>query len=417
MKTKLSHRPGYRWVVVGCCFLMILVCLGFCSSTKGLYLSAVTKALALERSLYSVNDTLRYVASATINLFFGALVLRFGPRKLIGGGFLCLTASMLMYAVADSLPMIYLGGLLLGVGQGWTSTSVVGYVIGRWCPENKGTIMGAVLAANGVGSAVAAQIVGPVIDGSTFGYRNAYAITAALLVLVGAVVVALFRDDPGEAPLKTHRAKNRKTQIWHGISMKECVKTPYFYLVAAYVFVMGLVIQSLSGIFPAHMKDVGLDPAYVNTVVSVYAVLLSGTKFLTGFAYDRLGLTVTMLICSVSTAAASLLLALLGPDANVLAMVYGIVYAIGVPIQTIGMPLLTADLFGVDDEARIMGVLLAISTVGYAVGTPLVNLFYDLQGTYNTILIIMAAAMAAATVANLLAVKLARKRQLLEREG
>ena len=180
---------------------------------------------------------------------------------------------------------------------------------------------------------------------------------------------------------------------------------------------MGLVIQSLSGIFPAHMKDVGLDPAYVNTVVSVYAVLLSGTKFLTGFAYDRLGLTVTMLICSVSTAAASLLLALLGPDANVLAMVYGIVYAIGVPIQTIGMPLLTADLFGVDDEARIMGVLLAISTVGYAVGTPLVNLFYDLQGTYNTILIIMAAAMAAATVANLLAVKLARKRQLLEREG
>ena len=223
---KFTQRPGYRWVVVGCCFLMILVCLGFCSSTKGLYLSAVTKALALERSLYSVNDTLRYVASATINLFFGALVLRFGPRKLIGGGFLCLTASMLMYAVADSLPMIYLGGLLLGVGQGWTSTSVVGYVIGRWCPENKGTIMGAVLAANGVGSAVAAQVVGPVIDGSTFGYRNAYAITAALLVLVGAVVVALFRDDPGEAPLKTHRAKKRKTQIWHGISMKECVKTP-----------------------------------------------------------------------------------------------------------------------------------------------------------------------------------------------
>jgi len=83
---KLSSHPSYKWVVIGACFLMILVCLGFCSSTQGLYLSAVTKALDLERSLYSVNDTLRYVASAVISLFFGALVLRFGPRKLIAGG-------------------------------------------------------------------------------------------------------------------------------------------------------------------------------------------------------------------------------------------------------------------------------------------------------------------------------------------
>lgn len=396
---------------------MILVCLGFCSSTKGLYLSPVTKALNLERSLYSVNDTLRYVASATINLFFGVLVLRFGPRKLIAGGFLCLTASMLVYSLADGLPMIYLGGALLGIGQGWSSTSVVGYVIGRWCPENKGTIMGAVLAANGVGSAVAAQIVGPIIDSSTFGYRNAYAISAAILVIVGVVVVALFRDDPQEMPLKNQGTKKRKMQAWHGITMKECLKTPYFYLVAVYVFVMGLVIQSMSGIFPAHMKDVGLDPAYVNTVVSVYAVLLSGTKFLTGFVYDRLGLTVTMLICSVATAISSFLLALLGADTKVLAMTYGVVYAIGVPIQTIGMPLLTADLFGIDDEARIMGVLLAISTTGYAVGTPLVNLFYDLQGTYNTILTIMAGAMAVATLGSLVAIKLAHKRRWSEQEA
>lgn len=406
---KLSSHPSYKWVVIGACFLMILVCLGFCSSTKGLYLSAVTKALDLERSLYSVNDTLRYVASAVISLFFGALVLRFGPRKLIAGGFLCLTASMLVYSVAPGLPMIYLGGVLLGIGQGWTSTSLVGYVIGRWCPENKGTIMGAVLAANGVGSAVAAQIVGPIIDGSTFGYRSAYAVTAVILVAVGTLVVLLFRDDPAAAALKPVEKKKRRTAVWHGITLKQCVKTPCFYLAAVYVFVMGLTIQSLSAIYPAHMKDVGLDPAYVTTVVSIYAVLLSCTKFLTGFAYDRLGLTATMLICNAATVGASLLLAMLGPDTRALAMTYGIVYAIGVPMQTIGMPLLTADLFGIRDEARILGVLISVSTVGYAVGTPLVNLFYDLQGTYKTVLIIMAAAMAAVTVAIIFAQGAAKK--------
>ena len=90
---KWDDHPSYRWVIVSCCFLMILVCLGFCSGTKGLYLGAVTKALELERGLYSVNDTFRYMASALMNLFFGALVMRFGARKLIGTGFLFLVSS------------------------------------------------------------------------------------------------------------------------------------------------------------------------------------------------------------------------------------------------------------------------------------------------------------------------------------
>ena len=128
---KLSQRPGYRWVVVGCCFTMIFVCLGFCSSTKTLYLEPVTTALDLPRSLYSITETLRYIFNSLITLAFGALMLRFGARKLIAAGFVCLTGAMLCYAFANGLPLIYLGGALLGIGQSWTSTSMVGYVVGR----------------------------------------------------------------------------------------------------------------------------------------------------------------------------------------------------------------------------------------------------------------------------------------------
>ena len=406
---KFTQSPAYRWVIVGCCFVIIFACLGFCSSTKGLYLEPVTKALQLERSLYSVNDTLRYIASAIMNLLFGMLVLRFGPRKLVAGGFACLCGAMLCYTFAQNLVLIYLGGILLGVGQSWSSTTLVGFVIGRWCPQNKGTIMGAVLAANGVGSAAAAQIVGPMINGSLFGYRNAYGFTALLMIAVGIVVVTLFRDQPAQTVVAAAPQKKRRGVRWDGIDLKRALKTPYFYIVCFYVFVMGLVIQSLSAIFPAHMKDVGLDPAYVTTVVSIYAVILSGTKFFTGFAYDRLGLPVTLTLCNVATVIAPVLLALLGADSQTLAMVYGIVYAIGVPIQTIGMPLLTADLFGQRDEASILGVLVAVSTVGYAVGTPMANLFYDSQGTYSMALTIMAVSMAVASVAIVFALGQAKK--------
>lgn len=59
--------------------------------------------------------------------------------------------------------LFYLGGVLLGLGLAWTTTTMVGSIVHRWCPAHAGKIMGLILAANGVGAAVATQIVTPII--------------------------------------------------------------------------------------------------------------------------------------------------------------------------------------------------------------------------------------------------------------
>lgn len=404
-----QSRPGYRWVIIVLCFLLIMVCLGFCSSTKGLYLSAITEAMGLERSLFTVSDSLCYIATAVTNLFFGSLVIRFGPRKLIGCGFLCLIASMLISSVANSLPVFYLGGFMLGAGQSFTSTSIVGYVVGLWCRENKGTIMGAILAANGVGGAVAAQIISPFINGSTFGYRTAYQISAWILLVVGVLVVALFQDAPQQAPTAVSPAKKQKSKGWYGVELKQCLKMPAFYGMLIYMFFGGLVIQSASGIYPSHLKDVGMAPAFATAVVSVFSLCLSATKFMTGVLYDRLGLRFAMLTCNIASAIAMVLLALVSGEDQAMAMVFAVVYAIGTPLQTILLPLLTADMFGDRDGARIMGITVSVSTAGYALGTPLVNLFYDIQGTYKTVLLLMAVIMVVVTIVSILSYNASQK--------
>ena len=60
---------------------------GFCSSSKSLYISAITEALSISRSTFSINDSCRYIATSIVNLFFGVLIGRFGARKLIAAGF------------------------------------------------------------------------------------------------------------------------------------------------------------------------------------------------------------------------------------------------------------------------------------------------------------------------------------------
>jgi len=405
---KLSSQPWYKWVVAAACFLMILCCLGFCSSTKGLYLSAITKATGLERSLFSISDTFRYVTMMTLNLFFGALTVRFGARKVVAAGFISLILSMYLYSAATTLPMFYLGGALLGVGQCCTSTATVGYVIGLWFKENKGTVMGAVLAANGIGGALAAQIVSPFINADTFGYRTAYHVTIAILVVIGLLVVLLLRDQPRQSGESKVTAATKKAG-WEGITLKECLKKPWFYGIMVSVFISGAVLQSATSTYPAHLKDIGLDPAFVTTVVSIYSLLLTATKFSTGFLYDRLGLRLTLTICSISTAAAMVLLALLQAGDNVLSVVYALLFAIGTPLLTVMLPLIAMDMFGSRDNVRILGIVISVNTAGYATGTPLVNLCYDLQGSYQTVLFVMGGLMVATTCISMLAMNAARK--------
>ena len=53
---------------------------------------------------------------------------------------------MTCYALADNIWLFYVGGFFLGVGLSWTTTTMVGYIVGKWCKKNRGTVMGFILA-------------------------------------------------------------------------------------------------------------------------------------------------------------------------------------------------------------------------------------------------------------------------------
>ena len=76
----MKKRIEYKWVILVLCFLMVFVCLGFCSSTKSLYLDVITKAMNIPRTQFAFNDSARFIASAIVNIFFGTLLYKDGVR-------------------------------------------------------------------------------------------------------------------------------------------------------------------------------------------------------------------------------------------------------------------------------------------------------------------------------------------------
>jgi len=390
--TSDKKRFDYKWITVALCFLMVMISLGFGSSTKSLFPDEIAKALGVERSLVSIGESCRYIATAIVNLFFGALVAKFGSKKLILAGILSLSFAMVIYSVANNLALIYIAGTLLGIGFSFTTTTMVGYVVGVWCSENKGTIMGAVLAANGIGGAIAIQLAGGLIDPYTVGsYRAAYRMIAIVFAALFTVMLLLFRDKPQNAETAVAKKSKKRGQDWVGIEFSSAVRKFYFWGALVCIFFSGFIIQGTYGIVAMHLKDVGIDYGAVKGLLSFSSLILATAKFMTGFVYDKKGLRIASGFCTVIAIATTFLLAFVKGDSTgfVLAVVYSAISPFAMPLETIMLPIYALDLFGNKSYAKILGIFVSVNVSGFALGAPVMNLCYDILGSYVPALILV----------------------------
>ena len=405
MMKRLMDDRNYRWIVVASCFMLAFSGLGFCSGTKSLYLVAITEATGIKRSLFSISDSCRYITTTVVNLFFGFYLARYGAKKLIAAGYLSLILFALIYAKATTPWMFYIGGAFLGLGLSWMGTAMIGHVISAWFQEKRGTVMGIALAANGLGTAVMTPIVSPIIyrEGDVFGYRKAYLLTAVVMAVIGTLILIFLREYPSDYDRSRARlpVKKRPRDAWSGIALDQALHTPWFYAAALCVLLTGMSLQSVSGIAVAHMKDVGLETTFIAALVSVRSILLSADKVLVGYLHDRIRIRRTLTLCGLCGAVGMFLLFCVRPTVGGkwAAIVYTPVMAMAVPLETIMLPLLAGNLFGECAYEKMLGILVSISTAGFAIGVPLTNLCYDLIGTYRPMLLTLSCVMAAVTTA------------------
>lgn len=399
---KRVPKFSYVWVIIAISFLMIFANYGFCSSNRGLYLTAITDALDMKRSVFSLSDTCRYAATSVVSVFFGTFIIRFGTRKLIAAGYVCLMGYAICYALGTNIFVFCLGSTLLGIGLAWTTTTMVGSILNKWCTKNKGVIMGVVLSANGLGGAAAAQIITPVIfrEGNLFGYREAYWLVAGILAIVGILAVVLCKEKHSEDMISgSQNAEKSKSKDRNDVIFAEIKKNPYYYAAIISMFLIGLSL-TVTSTSTVYFQDLGMESAFVAAVYSISSLALTGSKFLAGVMYDKFGVKITVGICNISAILAA---GMVGFTTNselgcILAIIHIIINAVSLPLQTILIPIFADEMFGTQASDQVSGVLSSACTAGFAIGGPLINLVYDYLGTYKPAYPIAAVCMLIVTV-------------------
>ena len=193
-------RADYKWVILVVCFLMEFLCLGFCSSNMGLYTAPVTSALGIDRAVYSIADSIRYITQVFSALAFGALVNRFGTKKMVAIGLCALVGATALRSVATHFLHFYIAGALHGFGIVFVGSTMAGAIVRRWFHQDIGKYTGFYYTAS-----MAAQIVTPMLSGllmDNFGMTTLFPYATVFVALAFVTMSFVRHGDSRPAPKK-----------------------------------------------------------------------------------------------------------------------------------------------------------------------------------------------------------------------
>jgi OFA family oxalate/formate antiporter-like MFS transporter len=290
----------------------------------------------------------------------GWLVDRFGPRPVIAAGGVLAALGWAINSFATSLPELYVGAVVSGIGAGCVYGTCVGNAL-KWFPDKRGLAAGLTAAGFGAGAALTVIPIANMIQSS--GYEHTF-LVFGLLQGVVILVIAMFmvRPTPPTGVVVPPRIVMSKVDY----TPTQMMKTPVFwltYLLFVAVAAGGLVataqigpIAKDYGLAKLPISLFGLTLPLLTMTLSIDNLCNGFTRPLCGFISDRIGRENTMMIVFVGEGLALLGLRQFGHDPIAFMTFAALTFLCWGEIFSI-FPALCADTFGVRNAAGNAGTL------------------------------------------------------------
>ncbi|HLQ66284.1 MAG TPA: MFS transporter [Candidatus Limnocylindrales bacterium] len=301
---------------------------------------------------------------------WGRLSDRIGRRPVLLGSLILTGVSYLVFAVAGSLPVLFVSRIFAGIA-GATLSTAQAYIADTTTPENRTRGMGLIGAAFGMGF-----IFGPAMGGvlsrwgfSVPAYAAAGLAAAAFLFAVARLPESLPREEREAASRRRARA-----------SFRDALGRPVVGIVLGLFFVATLCFSGMEAILALFCErffrwgphQIGYLFAYVGVVA---ALMQAG---IVGALAKRFGERALVRAGLALMGAAFVAAGLVPPLALFLATM-GVI-AVGSGLITPTLSSLVSQATPPDEQGRILGVYQSLGSLGRAVGPFLGGLLYDVVG-------------------------------------
>lgn len=286
---------------------------------------------------------------------------RYGPRVVIRFGAVMIAIAWVINSYADSLPLLYLGAVVGGVGAGSVYGTCVGNAL-KWFPDRRGLAAGVTAAGFGAGAALTVVPIAKMI--ATSGYQHAFFTFGIGQGVVVFIMSFLLRKPDRVMPAQKRMVRVPQTRVDR--TPGETLKTPVFWLMyAMFVMVASGGLMAAAQIAPiAHdykVADVPVSLLGVQMAALTFAISLDrifdgfGRPFF-GFVSDNIGRENTMFIAFSIAAGSILALSWYGHNPVVFVLVSALFFAVFGEIYSL-FPATCGDTFGSKYAATNAGML------------------------------------------------------------
>ncbi len=392
-KTEVSKtQTRHAWSAVMSCCVMFVIWTGVCWNTATLYADPIIGDWGIQRAEFMVTVTLISLGNALMSLLaYGTLVEKLGIRRLIlAGGGLSIVA-MAVFALAQNTMMLYVAGFLLGVGLSPLNINTANVVVGSWFKKRTATLVGVVQTCGSVSGIVFATVMSLAI--ANLGWRLSYWVTFAAVVVGTIVCYALYKGDPaelGETPMYVDEAQAEGPAAARagetGATFKEMFRTPRFYLLTIGYLLVGVVGYSILGSLALMSVDFGYG-SLAGTVLSTALFASAIAMTVVGMLTDKLGSSWAVAVCFACIIGSMLIL---HAEAVSLPMLYVAAALAGVAYDAALMPVGASvhEAFGEVEYGKKLGFIAAFDYIGISFGATILSVFYDMEGSYDTGLLV-----------------------------
>ncbi len=318
---------------------------------------------------------------------------RLGPKVMIALGGALVAVGWIANSIADTLPMLYLGAVLSGIGAGAVYATCVGNAV-KWFADRRGLAVGLTAAGFGAGAAITVVPIRMMID------LQGYAATFFWFGLVqGAIIFVaawLLRAPlPGEAPVAVSTARVQQTT--RSFTPGEVLATPTFWL----LYVMFILVSASGLMATAQLaliaKNFGISDTVLFlggstlTVALIFDNVMNGAaRPFFGWISDLIGRENTMAIAFGLGGVAYWLLGVWGTSPWAFVLFAGLIFFTWGEIFSL-FPSTCTDTFG-SKYATVNASLLYTAKGTSAFLVPLANILKDATGDWHAVFAITAVA-------------------------
>src|SRR5579863_7263919 len=311
------NSGSVRWVNL----IMIIICMMMIANLQygwTLFVNPINKAHGWTIASIQVAFAIFIALETWLTPIEGWIVDLLGPRRgpkfVVAFGGILVAIGWVTYAHATSLPLLYLGAVISGIGGGAIYATCVGMAV-KWFPDHRGLAVGLTAAGYGAGSALTVIPIRYVID--TYGYEAAFLWFGLVQGGIVFILAWLLRaPEPGELAAAPAA---KVAQSSRNYSPGEVLAAPVFWL----LYVMFVMVSASGLMATAQIAQIAKDFNVGNTIIffgtsTLTAALIidsvaNGTaRPLFGWISDLIGREYTMALAFGLGAAAYWLLGTLG---------------------------------------------------------------------------------------------------------